>query len=152
MTIAAPHEGPLPAGQPPRWERRKERRPAELLEAALGLFVERGYAGTRLDDIAASAGVSKGTLYLYFANKEELFKARAKAEGRVKLIDIIRARLDAKNDCFLAELPSLRLTDVRISEQLVHEHERMLTGGFYAEVELTYDPTIAEEKNGKPLI
>ena len=84
------------------------------------------------------------------AGEEELFKARAKAEGRVKLIDIIRTRLDAKNDCFLAELPSLRLTDVRISEQLVHEHERMLTGGFYAEVELTYDPTIAEEKNGKP--
>ena len=84
------------------------------------------------------------------AGEEELFKARAKSEGRVKLIDIIRTRLDAKNDCFLAELPSLRLTDVRISEQLVHEHERMLTGGFYAEVELTYDPTIAEEKNGKP--
>lgn len=84
------------------------------------------------------------------AGEEELFKARAKAEGRVKLIDIIRARLDAKNDCFLAELPSLRLNDVRVSEELVHAHERMLTGGFYAEIELTYDPTIAEEKNGKP--
>ena len=59
----------------PRWERRKEARPAELLSAALGLFVEKGYAGTRLDDVAARAGVSKGTLYLYFQNKEELFKA-----------------------------------------------------------------------------
>jgi AcrR family transcriptional regulator len=46
-----------------------------LLAAALDLFVERGYAATRLDDVAARAGVSKGTLYLYFTNKEELFKA-----------------------------------------------------------------------------
>lgn len=59
----------------PRWERRKEARPQELLAAALDLFVERGYAATRLDDVAARAGVSKGTLYLYFTNKEELFKA-----------------------------------------------------------------------------
>ena len=84
------------------------------------------------------------------AGEEELFKARAKAEGRVKLIDIVTARLDAKNDCFLATLPSLRLNDVRISEELVRTHERMLTGGFYAEIELHYDPSIAEEKNGKP--
>ena len=59
----------------PRWERRKDARPQELLAAALDLFVERGYAATRLDDVAAQAGVSKGTLYLYFTNKEELFKA-----------------------------------------------------------------------------
>ncbi|HEY0843930.1 MAG TPA: TetR/AcrR family transcriptional regulator [Noviherbaspirillum sp.] len=59
----------------PRWERRKDARPQELLAAALDLFVERGYAATRLDDVAAKAGVSKGTLYLYFANKEDLFKA-----------------------------------------------------------------------------
>lgn len=59
----------------PRWARRKDARPQELLAAALDLFVERGFAATRLDDVAARAGVSKGTLYLYFANKEELFKA-----------------------------------------------------------------------------
>ena len=59
----------------PRWERRKEARPAELIAAALELFVEKGYAGTRLEDVATRAGVSKGTLYLYFENKEELFKA-----------------------------------------------------------------------------
>ncbi|OWW19108.1 TetR/AcrR family transcriptional regulator [Noviherbaspirillum denitrificans] len=58
-----------------RWERRKDARPQELLAAALDLFVERGFAATRLDDVAARAGVSKGTLYLYFTNKEELFKA-----------------------------------------------------------------------------
>lgn len=58
-----------------RWERRKDSRPQELLAAALDLFVERGFASTRLEDVAKRAGVSKGTLYLYFANKEELFKA-----------------------------------------------------------------------------
>jgi ATP-dependent Lon protease len=84
------------------------------------------------------------------AGEEELFKARAKDQGRVKLIDIVRARLDAKNDCFMAELPSLRLADARIDPELVRNHERMLTGGFYAEIELTYDPTIAEERNGRP--
>ncbi len=64
-----------PASSAPRWERRKERRPAELLDAALDCFVERGYAATRLDDVAARAGVSKGTLYLYYDSKDDLFKA-----------------------------------------------------------------------------
>jgi len=59
----------------PRWERRKEARPQELLAAAIELFVERGFASTRLEDVARRAGVSKGTLYLYYANKEDLFKA-----------------------------------------------------------------------------
>ena len=55
--------------------RRKEARPAELTAAALDLFVEKGFAATRLDDVAIRAGVSKGTLYLYFDSKEALFKA-----------------------------------------------------------------------------
>jgi AcrR family transcriptional regulator len=59
----------------PRWERRKESRPSELVNAALTLFVERGYAATRLEEVASRAGVSKGTLYLYFESKEDLFKA-----------------------------------------------------------------------------
>ncbi|MBA3904148.1 MAG: TetR family transcriptional regulator [Rhodocyclaceae bacterium] len=58
-----------------RWRRRKEARPAELTAAALDLFVEKGFAATRLDEIAARAGVSKGTVYLYFSGKEDLFKA-----------------------------------------------------------------------------
>jgi AcrR family transcriptional regulator len=64
-----------PFDSKPRWERRKDARPQELLAAALDLFVERGFAATRLEDVAKQAGVSKGTLYLYFTNKEELFKA-----------------------------------------------------------------------------
>lgn len=59
----------------PRWRRRKDARPAEITEAALACFAERGFAATRLDDIAKRAGITRGTLYLYFPNKEELFKA-----------------------------------------------------------------------------
>lgn len=84
------------------------------------------------------------------AGEHELFKARAKDKGHVKLIDLITARLDAATDSFLATLPSVQLKDVRISPELVHANERMLTGGFYAEVEVTYDPTIAQERNGRP--
>jgi AcrR family transcriptional regulator len=77
----------------PRWERRKESRPAELLAAALDLFVERGYAATRLDEVATRAGVSKGTLYLYFDSKEELFKAVVR-ENIVPLIQEYRRDID----------------------------------------------------------
>lgn len=55
-------------------ERRKEARPGELLDAALDLFVEKGFAATRVEEVAAHAGVSKGTLFLYFSSKEELLK------------------------------------------------------------------------------
>ncbi|MBY3273690.1 protease Lon-related BREX system protein BrxL [Rhizobium laguerreae] len=84
------------------------------------------------------------------AGEEELFKARARERGSVKIIDILTARLDAKTDSYLAALPSLRLADVRIDDKLVQAHERMLTGGFYAEVELGYDATIAQETGGRP--
>ncbi|HEX8986869.1 MAG TPA: TetR/AcrR family transcriptional regulator [Rhodocyclaceae bacterium] len=60
---------------PPRWKRRAEARPQELLDAALAVFVERGYAATRLDEVARRAGVAKATLYRYYENKLELFKA-----------------------------------------------------------------------------
>ena len=60
---------------PKRWERRKEARPAEIVAAALHLFSDRGFAATRLEDVATVAGVSKGTVYLYFESKEQLFEA-----------------------------------------------------------------------------
>src|SRR5216117_2963886 len=59
----------------PRWQRRKAARPAEIVTAALEVFVERGFAAARLEEVARRAGVTKGTVYLYFKNKEALFKA-----------------------------------------------------------------------------
>lgn len=84
------------------------------------------------------------------AGEEELFKSRARESGEVKIIDLITARLDAKSDSYLATIPSLQLKDARIEAELVSCHERMLTGGFYAEITLDYDAVIAQEKNGRP--
>lgn len=84
------------------------------------------------------------------AGQEELFKSRAREKGHIKIIDIITARLDAKSDCYLATIPTLRLADARIDAELVSQHERMLTGGFYAEITLSYDTVIAQEKGGRP--
>ena len=66
---------PVPTDTTPRRERRKQARPRELLDAALDLFVEKGFAATRSEEVAVRAGVSKGTLFLYFPTKPELFKA-----------------------------------------------------------------------------
>jgi len=84
------------------------------------------------------------------AGEEELFKSRAREQGQVKIIDLITARLDAKTDSYLATIPSLRLRDARIDPEMVRQHERMLTGGFYAEITLVYDPVIAQELGGRP--
>jgi ATP-dependent Lon protease len=84
------------------------------------------------------------------AGEEELFKSRAREKGEVKIIDLITARLDAKTDSYVATLPSLQLIDVRITDDMVNKHERMLTGGFYAEISLTYDAAIAQENRGRP--
>jgi len=65
----------MPHTEEQRWQRRKAERPGEIIEAALELFVAKGFMATRLDEVAQRAGVSKGTLYLYFENKEALFKA-----------------------------------------------------------------------------
>lgn len=69
-----------------RWRRRRDARPGEIIQAALALFVERGFAATRVEEIAARAGVTKGTVYLYFDSKEDLFRA-AVEDSLVPLIE-----------------------------------------------------------------
>lgn len=76
-----------------RRERRKEARPGELLDAALELFVEKGFAATRAEEVAARAGVSKGTLFLYFPSKEELFKAVVR-ENLARVVQESASELD----------------------------------------------------------
>lgn len=77
-----------------RWRRRKDARPQEILTAALASFAERGFAATRLDELARRAGVTKGTLYLYFPNKAELFKAVVR-QALVPSLERAEALLDA---------------------------------------------------------
>jgi ATP-dependent Lon protease len=81
------------------------------------------------------------------AGEEELFKSNAREHGSIRIIDLITGRLDAATDSYLAELPSLRLNDVSIAPDLVRQNERMLTGGFYAEIELAY---VANPGGGRP--
>ena len=80
------------------------------------------------------------------AGEEELFKARAYKDGSAKLIDIVSVKFIEKENGYLASLPSLNLNKVRIPDKIVDDNERLLTGGFYAEVTLEYDSIIAEEK------
>ncbi len=80
------------------------------------------------------------------AGEEELFKAKAYKNGSVKLIDLVSARFSQADNGYLASLPSIQLNKVRISDAIVDDNERLLTGGFYAEITLEYDSLIAEEK------
>src|SRR5690349_10794849 len=77
-----------------RWRRMPLERPAHILSAALEAFVENGFAATRLDDIAERAGVSKGTLYLYFESKEALFKAVVR-ENVVPIVERAEQRMES---------------------------------------------------------
>ena len=76
----------------PKWRRRSEARPGEIVQAALEVFAEKGFAAARLDDIARQAGVSKGALYLYFETKEELFRAVVR-EAVAPNLDMVEAML-----------------------------------------------------------
>jgi AcrR family transcriptional regulator len=77
-----------------RWQRRKDARPPEILDAALAVFAQKGFAATRLDDVAAKAGITKGTIYLYFDSKQALFEALARQSVGAQ-IEQIEAQLKA---------------------------------------------------------
>lgn len=80
----------------PKWRRRKDARPAEIVAAALEVFAEKGFAAARLDDIAARAGVSKGALYLYFETKQDLFAAvvRDAISPNIAMVEATAAAID----------------------------------------------------------
>jgi AcrR family transcriptional regulator len=104
----------------PRWQRRKDERPGEILSAALDVFAARGFAAAKLDEVAARAGVSKGTLYLYFSSKEELFRS------------VVRGLL----------LPNVAMAERRIAEHKGTASE-LLSG-----LVMTFGRIIAESKLG----
>ncbi|MGE5686064.1 MAG: TetR/AcrR family transcriptional regulator [Gemmatimonadota bacterium] len=90
----------------PRWQRRPEARPEEILDAALEVFGERGFAQAKLEDVARLAGVSKGTLYLYFDSKETLFRemVHAKAVAAVRAGEAFAEAFHGSNRDLLVEL------------------------------------------------
>lgn len=97
----------------PRWRRRKEARPAELIAAATDIFIERGFAATKLDDIAKQAGVTKGTLYLYFENKEALFHEVVR-QGVVDPLVAAQELVDAETGTATQALANLMRNYVRL--------------------------------------
>jgi ATP-dependent Lon protease len=122
--------------------------PTYVVEFLLGRYC----ATTDPEEIAEGLEIVKRQLAdrAVKSGEEEYFKSKAREKGSVKIIDIITARLDSRTDAYLATLPSLMLNDVRISEEMLNDNDRILTGGFYAEIELEYDASIAKEKNGRP--
>lgn len=113
----------------PRWRRRKATRPAEILTAALDSFVERGYEATRLEDVARVAGCTKGTIFLYYEGKAELFKAAVRdamlpmleaaehavdghmGSSRELLEGLLRQRWDLMRKTRLSGLPKLMFAE-----------------------------------------
>lgn len=98
----------------PRFRRRKDARPQEIVAAALAIFGEKGFAGAKLDDIAARAGVSKGALYLYFPNKEALFRAVV-TEAMAPNIVAVRQMAEAYEGSFADLAPLLLERFVQIA-------------------------------------
>ncbi len=119
---AGPRSGRRPpAAAEPRWHRRPEERPVEILAAARDLFVEKGFAATRLEEVAQRAGVSKGTLYLYFENKEALFKAMV----RENIVSVLE-RGEQRAQSFRG--PSRDLLEELLRGWWAALHESQLTG------------------------
>src|ERR1700761_3241029 len=97
----------VPTGEgAPRWRRRKEARPAEIIAAAGRLFADHGFAATKLEDVARLAGVAKGSIYLYFATKEELFRAVVRS-AVVPQVQVIRGTAQAFEGALADLLPKL---------------------------------------------
>jgi AcrR family transcriptional regulator len=137
-----PSRTPRKPSRHPRWHRRPSARPEEILEAALAVFGEKGYAGTRLDDVARRAGVSKGTLYLYFSSKEDLFQAMVQArveEALSGMEELVRSWEGSSTDLlkafveqywtFMGRMENCRLARLVISElanfpELARSHYR----------------------------
>jgi AcrR family transcriptional regulator len=104
-----------------RWTRRKQDRPAEILEAALKVFAQKGFAAARMDDIAKEAGVTKGTIYLYFENKEAVFKSLVRESVGATIATVTAAAQTPEGSARLL----LRMVLTRVAQLLV-EGERVV--------------------------
>jgi AcrR family transcriptional regulator len=99
-----------------RWQRRKEARPAEIIESALSAFAEKGFAAAKLDDIARDAGVAKGTLYLHFKTKEDLFRAVVRT-AIAPQIDAVKASAEVFSGPFSQLAPRILLAVAQAMEE-----------------------------------
>jgi AcrR family transcriptional regulator len=127
----------LPSSTSPRWQRRPEARPDEILDAALSIFGESGFARAKIDDVARVAGVSKGTVYLYFDSKESLFRemVRAKVVASLAEAEAFVRTFDGSARALLVELIRRMYTRVRRDQMM--QLARMVQG------ELPHFPELA---------
>jgi AcrR family transcriptional regulator len=132
---------------PARWRRRKEARPQEILDAALTVFAEKGFAAARMDDIAARAGVTKGTIYLYFDGKEAVFKTLV----RESIGDTLERVVDAANrfEGSAADLLRLMLRTIgqfmRVSDRIVLPKIVIAEFGNFPELARFYREEVVEK-------
>ena len=98
---------------PPKWRRRKTDRPGEIIAAALEEFADKGFAGAKLDDIARRAGVSKGSLYLYFETKEDIFRAVARAAS-ARSLEAVRTTAKALDGPLSQLAPAVLTSAVQV--------------------------------------
>lgn len=127
-----------------RWQRRKEARPAELLEAALDVFFEKGFAAARLDDIAARAGVSKGTVYLYFDSKDDVFEALVHAIPEVKIEQLRAVAADRSVPADQMLRRALSFVGSMLQDERMRKFPRLVIGegGRFPKIAETYKNTI----------
>jgi AcrR family transcriptional regulator len=104
-----------------RWTRRKQERPAEILDAALKVFAQKGFAAARMEDIAREAGVTKGTIYLYFENKEAVFKSLVRESVGATIATVTAAAQAQEGSARLL----LRMVLTRVAQLLV-ESDRVV--------------------------
>ncbi|HKT58718.1 MAG TPA: TetR/AcrR family transcriptional regulator [Gemmatimonadales bacterium] len=104
----------------PRWQRRPEARPDEILDAALAVFGESGFARAKIEDVARLAGVSKGTVYCYFDSKESLFRemVRAKVVASLAEAEVFVRTYEGSARGLLAELIRRMYRRVRREEMM----------------------------------
>src|SRR5213594_3223651 len=122
----------------PRWKRRKDARPGEIVAAALDMFGERGFAATKLTDVARRAGVTKGTVYLYFDSKEALFKAVVRetlaqsftGSARELLEQLVREYWRLVGETAVAGIPKLMMAEAATFPELTRfYYEEVVTRG-----------------------
>jgi AcrR family transcriptional regulator len=127
MSEQASPEQPAPGGtNVRRRQRRKEARPSEIIEAALELFGERGFGATRLEDVARRAGVAKGTLFVYFPTKQDLFRAVARSVLAVNLEPLQQAASQLDRPAEL--IPALLVQAAHVAETRLPTMMRLLIG------------------------
>jgi AcrR family transcriptional regulator len=134
----------------PRWKRRKTARPQEILDAALACFAERGFAATRMEDLAERAGVTKGTIYLYFENKDGVFKALVRESIGVELAQVVQNIHDFEGSSrdLLRNILGVLAQFIRTSDRVVLPKILVAEAGNFPELARFYREEVVDKGLG----